>query len=476
MALVCTLLTAPGKVGAQTWSWGSVSTPSYGPALQTQSTVALSRNTVSFSSVAPNGNRRIVLASCHAALRDVQRATAVSAQGQAFILIEFKPQRGANCDSGKKTIASLPSDDFAQAGEIATAVNNACCTTAAPQGVRSRPATTRDAHSATAERRRTVAQATQRPKQVAANTGPTPAPNTPPPSPAPRPSPAPPPSASPVPVPTGTAAPAEIRVVDWTEAQGPIAFVRVYNAGSQAVTVADGRVLECGSGDIRCGAVPQRRTIKPRSIATIAVVASTGQHEIPPFSYRYTAGSGTDTISLHGSSAKARPARIWPLSHGQTQAALAGAGVELRSSVAAPPTIAGPNDSPPRLLTRGSSKLAIGHKGVALVRIFVTADGTPQQASVISTNNPLLTAAAIETAASSTYAPATKFGRPVGANYVATFSFDGEDPADAAIPVWKRSVPIWRRSPVATPPPATTTLPRAATPSTAPATTSRAGS
>ena len=28
-----------------------------------------------------------------------------------------------------------------------------------------------------------------------------------------------------------------------------------------------------------------------------------------------------------------------------------------------------------------------------------------------------------------TYAPATKYGRPVPANYVATFSFDGEDPA-----------------------------------------------
>ena len=468
IAFGCALSAVSGRAGAQTWSWGSVSTPPYGPALQTQSSVALSRSTVTFSSVAPSGNRRIVLASCHAALRDVQSATAVHAQGQAFILIEFKPRRGADCDSGKKTIASLPSDNFAQAGEIAAAVNSACCSSAA---------TRQTAHPAPIRR---IAAATKTPRP-----SPVPAPTA---SPGPVRSPGPAPTRSPSPAPTQSPESAAIRLVDWTEKQGTLAFVRVYNVGRRPVTLADGVVLECGTLDIRCGSRPQRRTVRPRSIATIAVVASADQRALPPFSYRYTAASGTDTLSLQGSSAKSRPPRIWPLSRQESQSALAAAGIDLRAPAsvaaaasaattgAAPAPVARAGDGPPRLLTRGFSRLAIGHKGVALVRVFVTPDGTPQEASVISTNNPQLTAAAIETAASSTYAPAIRGGRPVGANYVATFSFDGEDPADAAVPVWKRAVPVWRRSPAATPPPATTVSPASPVHSSTPTTTSQTGS
>jgi TonB family protein len=92
-----------------------------------------------------------------------------------------------------------------------------------------------------------------------------------------------------------------------------------------------------------------------------------------------------------------------------------------------------------RLLTRGSSRLAIGQTGVAIVRVMVSPDGTPQNAEIIKISNPQLTAAAIETAVSSTYAPALKNGQKVAGKYVATFSFNGEDPATASVPIWKRS-------------------------------------
>lgn len=264
--------------------------------------------------------------------------------------------------------------------------------------------------------------------------------------------------------------------MDWTENQGLFAFVRVYNAGSQAVTIAGSQLSACGSVDVRCESVPQRLVLQPRMITTIATVASADQRNIQPFSYRYTAAAGAQTISRRGSSAKTRPDRIRPIPQRESGAALE-VGVNGLGAPGNPPVeTRAAADLPPRLLKRGSSRLAIGHKGVALVRVLIAANGTPRAASVISISNRLLSAAAIETAASSTYAPATKAGRPVSADYVATFSFDGEDPADAAVPVWKRSVPIWRRSPASTssptPPPATSIVPEATTPSSAPTTAS----
>jgi TonB family protein len=94
--------------------------------------------------------------------------------------------------------------------------------------------------------------------------------------------------------------------------------------------------------------------------------------------------------------------------------------------------------TPPRLTKRGSSRLGIGQTGTAQVRLLISPNGSPQEATVVSITNRALTAAAIETAVSSTYAPATRNGQPVPANYVVTFSFNGEDPATADVPVWRR--------------------------------------
>jgi hypothetical protein len=91
------------------------------------------------------------------------------------------------------------------------------------------------------------------------------------------------------------------------------------------------------------------------------------------------------------------------------------------------------------LIKRGSSRLAIGQTGTALIRVRVGENGMPQEATIVSLTNRRLAAAAIETAVSSTYAPAIVKGKPITANYIATFSFDGADPALAGIPVWKRS-------------------------------------
>jgi outer membrane biosynthesis protein TonB len=83
--------------------------------------------------------------------------------------------------------------------------------------------------------------------------------------------------------------------------------------------------------------------------------------------------------------------------------------------------------------------LGIGQKGTALVRVSVGANGMPQNATIVKISNPQLVAAALETAVSSSYSPAMRNGRPVSGTYLATFGFDGEDPAVSSIPVWDRT-------------------------------------
>jgi hypothetical protein len=119
---------------------------------------------------------------------------------------------------------------------------------------------------------------------------------------------------------------------------------------------------------------------------------------------------------------------------------------------------------PARLVKRGSSRLAIGQTGTALVRLTIAANGTPQEATIVTITNKQLSAAAIETAVSSTYVPAQQNGRAVAAKYVATFSFDGQDPALASVPVWKRG-PAPSPVPAA---PAAAAVPAAAVPAAAP--------
>lgn len=435
LALVCAGVT-PGA--AQTWHWDSLTHGADGAPLRAQSTVALTASEVSFSytAIAPGAttsarNRQIVIASCRAALSDVARATATRAGGRVFFLIELKPQRPADCNSGKKTIAALPGDDYDQVNRIADAVNHACCSAGGP--------------AATANRRRIAA---VRPSA------------TPTPGPASSPNPASPaPSASP-----NDRSP--IRLQDWTESEGLFVFVRVHNAGNVPVTITDGEVLDCQRVDVGCGAFSRKPVLNAHTTRTVATVASTGQQQAPSFSYRYTAAFGDRSVSRSGSSTKARAARARPITPSESRSAEA----LVIGGLGRPPNAPGPSPIPStaaRLLKRGSSRLAIGQTGVALVRVTVAANGTPTEASIVSITNRRLTAAAIETAVSSTYAPATKGGRPSTADYVATFSFNGEDPATA-------SVPVWRRVPLPQPSPSPTPIAARVTPSAEPTSESRA--
>ena len=100
-----------------------------------------------------------------------------------------------------------------------------------------------------------------------------------------------------------------------------------------------------------------------------------------------------------------------------------------------------------RLVRRGSSSLAGGQGGVAVVRVALGADGLPQDASIVSISNRRLVAAALETAVSSTYAPAMRQGRAVAGTYVATFQFAAEHSAAVSIPARRREASKWRDPP-----------------------------
>jgi hypothetical protein len=101
-----------------------------------------------------------------------------------------------------------------------------------------------------------------------------------------------------------------------------------------------------------------------------------------------------------------------------------------------------------RLVRRGSSSLAGGQAGVAVVRVALGADGLPHDASIVSISNRRLVAAALETAVSSTYSPATRQGRAVAGTYVATFQFAAAHAAAPSTPVSRRREPsTWRDPP-----------------------------
>jgi hypothetical protein len=247
-----------------------------------------------------------------------------------------------------------------------------------------------------------------------------------------------------------------VRLEDWVESQGLFAFVRVRNLSKQVITITDGEVLDCKNVDSGCGKLVRRFSLDPSGTATIATVTSS--QAAPSFSYRYTAGAGDDVVNGGGTSTKAPPRHVARMTEAQLRAAEVAA-LNAMHTGASPTVSAAPYSyTPPRLVKRGTSRLAIGQTGTAQVKVLVSANGSPQEATVVSTSNPELTAAAIETAISSTYTPATRNGQSVAANYVATFTFNGLDPATESIPVWRRPLP---QQPA---PNAETAAPLAATP------------
>jgi Gram-negative bacterial TonB protein C-terminal len=442
------LIATTGTSSAETWQWQYIAHPTNGQAITAQSTVTLSSNEVRISYTAPIEHRQAVIEACRATLSDVQHVAAIRTRGPNFLVIQLKPQRTADCDSGKRPVAALPGDDYAAMVRAASAINQALGAASVVRASRNAAASAAPSPGA----KRLLAQASPKPAPPAPTAAPTSLP-TPRPVSTPATLATPAPSAAPTPA---------ARLLDWVETQGLFSFVRVRNASKEMVTITDGEVFNCKNVDTGCTPLAHRFPLDPAGTATIATVTSAQQ--APAFNYRYTAttASGT-TISGFGSSTKAPPRRVARMSDQQIRSAEAAALTGLHPSASAAPTDY--SYSPPRLIKRGTSRLAIGQTGTAQVKVLIAANGAPHEATVLSTSNPELTAAAIETAVSSTYAPAMRNGQTVPAAYVATFTFNGEDPATAAIPVWRRSP---APAPANAPPPSTLTTPPATPPPSTP--------
>jgi hypothetical protein len=402
LCVALALLLAPGVADAQSWQWNvTVRTPS-GGSVAAQSRVVLSPKDVSMFYTARIQNRDVPIAACRTAIADIASAQMVRRNGRSFLLVQLKPERAAVCVSGSQSIAITPvGDDSAASGAVA-AIDRACCNAAprAPEPVR-----------------RTIAAAVS-------------------------PSPSPVPAHSPSPAPA-----AAIRLADWVESEGIFSFVRVQNRGSRAVTIGPGDIEDCRNVVSGCGSFPDRAIVLGRDgVATIATVTASSAAGAS-FAYRYDAKSGADHATGMGASSNAPAASRPHMSAAEIRSAEAVAVAALR--VANAPSAAGspgpsPSASPPpafvavRLTRRGSSRLGIGQTGVALLRVTISPSGMPQQATIVKISNRQLAAAAIETAVSSSYAPALRDGRPVEGTYIATFQFDGDDPALSSIPMWKR--------------------------------------
>jgi hypothetical protein len=397
------LVATMGSSAAQTWQWQYTAHPGSGQSVPGESRVVLSRGQIA-TSYAPTANRAAAIDACRVALTDVQHVIVTGGSASSFFVVQLKPGRTAACRySGHESVAALPGGDAAAMRRVADAINRALPAAPAPKP--------------TLAPRRVA-------RRVVAQTTPKPAPAVPP---------------KPAPVtPAPTATPA-VAIADWVESEGLFSFVRVRNGGKVRVTITGGDVRDCKNVEAGCGPLAHRFELDPFGTATIATLMSTTDRSLPSFRYSLTATDGRETITTSGSATKAAPVRAARMTPQQIRAAEAAAIRSVRAPVQAAQPPQQTSFTPPRLVKRGSSRLAIGQTGVAQVRLMIDPNGAPQQAEVVSTTNPRLVPAAIETAVSSTYAPATRNGQPVAGKYVATFSFNGEDPATSDIPVWWRS-------------------------------------
>jgi hypothetical protein len=375
---------------AQSWQWQSVvHSPDQGT-VATESRVVLSPRDVAITYSANVGSRSVPITSCRAELSDIGNVHSVDNGGKLFMFIVLKPQHSASCNSGSQAIAVLPIGRDASATSAIATIMRACCRVAAGPAV--------------------VAQA-------------------------PRPTP------TPTPTPAATSAPQSISPVDWVENAGLFAFVRLLNKDSRPVVISAGQVLDCRDVASGCGAFIDRPvTVAPGHVVTLATVTSNNPANAPAFSYRYEVQTEHGRVTGSGLSAKRATDPATVMSAQDVRAAEALAIGQMRTQQSASTSApAPPANMPPRLVERGSTRLGVGQKGVALVRVGVGRDGSAQYATIISISNRALTAAALETAVSTKFSPAMKNGIPTDGNYVATFQFDGEDPALSSIPVWRRA-------------------------------------
>ncbi|HEY5341156.1 MAG TPA: energy transducer TonB [Candidatus Aquilonibacter sp.] len=391
---------------AQTWQWQVVVHPPGAAPVNARSRVVLSHTDVTMSYSAQIQQRQVTIASCRAALGDIAKAEAVQQGQRAFLLLHLKPQTPAACDSGRQTVAMVPVADDAVATRVAAAINHACCT----------------------------------PTLAAARPAPSTAPSS-----APSPTAAPTASSSPPPKTSS-------RLTDWVESQGAFAFVRVRNRFSEPVAITAGEVGDCRNVAYGCGPFPSGGfTLQPGSAMTIATVMWGDRGNGSAFTYRYTGERGQTRITGAGSSGKLPTGWRPRMSAQEIRIAEVAAIAGLRDRSAPGETVpsaqtasSAPTPTPvpafvaAQLTRRGSSRLGIGQTGEAQVRVSLGANGVPQNASIVSVSNRQLVTAALETAISSTYSPAMRNGRAIPGSYVATFKFDGQDPATSSIPVWRR--------------------------------------
>lgn len=407
LALCAAVLGLPRIADAQTWQWDVVVRNPGSAVVNTESRVELSENNLVLTYVAKVGQTDVPIASCTAQVRDIASARTIHAASARYLYVAFKPGHRARCQAGVQAFALVPVNDNTTAAEAAMTINRACCgnagTRVAASAVVSKPTPAATASTASSSAR---------------------------------------------PQSTGSAA-ARARVTDWVQTDGLFTYVRVRNWGRTPVTIVRGHVDECSAVAAGCGQFAGPVSLAPGAAAIVATVMSTNSTTNESFSYHFDVASGSSTTTISGDSRKQSSGWTPPLSAQETRSAQAVAVAALKQAHGAAPDTtqptaaprSTPRDEPARLTQRGSSRLAIGKKGEARVRVRVSARGMPLNAAIVAVSNPDLVAAALEIAVSSTYAPAIQNGRPVDADYIAAFQFDGDDPALSSIPVWERPTP-----------------------------------
>jgi hypothetical protein len=399
----------PAAANAQSWQWQVVVHEANHAPMDAQSRVVLSNRDLSLLYSVRVDQSDVPITTCRAQVGDVANASAVNSTDNPFLYIVFKPGRAADCRSGKQPIMIAPISNNADAKRAVDAINRACCN--APVAVAA------------------IAHKTS-PKSVAAL-----------------------PTSSPQPQPSPPAVPI---VDDWVESQGLFNFIRIRNDGAQTVMIAPATVENCRGVVAGCGAFRGQLSIGPGATATLLAVMSRNTANPAAFAYEYLARSGTMTTHRSGSWRKRPTSSVSPMSEQEIGSAesVAVAGLaQPAPQSSAPANLSGPQrpqNAPVHLLNRGTSRLAIGQTGSALLRVHVSGSGTPLNVAIVNVSNRAIVPAAIETAVSSTYSPAIRDGRRVEADYVIEFRFDGDDPALAGVPLWKRSpLPAVSPGPVA---------------------------
>ena len=371
-------LACPSLVIAQDWNF-QVTAPGPHGALPALTRVSLSPTDLLLAYSVHENDRDLSLISCRARVGDVGDVKTVANNSGSFLLVYLKPGRTATCNDGGQTIATVPVASESAARPAVATIVQACC----------------------------------RATSVAA-------------------------------APRATAAPnaASLEPEAWTQTDGVFAFLRIRNRDAHPVVIANGEILNCRNVVSGCNSFASPSvTIAPGAVVTIATIVSNSPQG-GAFSYRYDAGSGPRHVQESGTSSHRPSEANAPMSPDEIRAAEATAVAHLAGPHGSAPA-AGPSAAPsyvaPRLTQRGSSRLAVGKQGMAMLRVQVGMSGMAEGATILSISNRDLSAAAIETAVSSHYAPATRDGRPTAADYIATFRFDGSDPALAGIPAWKRT-------------------------------------